>query len=88
MEVEIIMRKLTRVKTDYTIFSDVLQHHYLKKLGAYNPLKCGDYDILGDKTPYGILRYMPIHTKIPTASSIYTKWNSVRRGYDILFLSR
>ena len=87
MEVD-IMRKITRIKTDYTIFSDVLQHRYLKKLGAYNPLNVGDYDILGDKTPYGVLRYMPIHTQIPTASSIYTKWNAVRRGYDILFLSR
>lgn len=85
------MRKVTVIKTNFRNYYDLLKTQpYLKRLGAYNPLpeRGEDYDVLGFENTYGVYRYMPVSTRVPTACSIYTKWNPTRGRYDILFLSR
>lgn len=85
------MKKLTIIKTNYKNYYDLIEKQpYLKRVGAYNPLPLEgkDYDVIGTSYTYGLYRYMPVRTKIPTASSIFVKWNSARGSYDILFLSR
>jgi hypothetical protein len=78
--------KIIKVKTNIKRVHDICKYHpWLKRLGAY--IKVKDYDVLGNKSQYGIYKHMPVETKIPTSKRIFLKYNPAEGGYYILQLN-